>query len=303
MTLTLQQALDADALEAREARADTLGAEYYRETLDSAIPVFRESNLLSMGAFPVTEVQKPYAKVSRAARIVDLGPAEFGESGIGGAFNRIDIDSNQEVIFRVHENIEVTDIDQQAYANPDGGVSVDLFRESGAAAAEKIKQRMNTALVAGLGKCVGISGRATTTYASGDDWSVPSAAKREVVKAIKSKFPGLNAPVDKIAMGINHVDNGTLYSEVGTTATEQIASIEKLLSGGIYPHSDWPSTKAYFWPQTKTVLEVRVLEALRIIPLARGDEADRMRMRTSFAIHAHKPEAIIELTGISVAEA
>lgn len=297
---TLEQVLDEDEQLMRDARADALPAEYYRETLDAAVPIFREDNFLAMGAIPTTTVNKPWVKKSRRLKVLDISTAQHGESGVGGNFDRVDIDPEDEIVYRIWHNIQVEDIDQAGYENPDGNaVDFDLFRESGIAGGEKIRELQNKALIAELGKFKGLTKKTgIQTYAAGAAWTVAGQAKKDVIKVVKNKLPTKNVPAGGVALGVSPGDSENLFTHFSSTSTEQIEQIGRNVPGGVYTHNQFPTGKAYFWAKSPTVMECRVLEPLRVIPLPKVDEHQRMRLRTSFAFHLKKADGIVEVTGI-----
>ncbi len=300
MARTLMDLLERrDPVVASRRRVETaLTEEQFRRTLDGAAEIFREQSLRLAGAVPSLPVNDPGAITSRKVKLVDLGEADINEDGTGGTFDSVDQEFDDRAILRPFKNVKIKDLFIKASQR--GGM-VDLFRDSGQAAGEVVVARENKTLVLGARGQKGLTNATgIQTTASTGAWTVAGDFWKDILK-VQGLMWTEKIPTTRMTLVANPADVTNALQVFANTATPQseVAKMNKMLPGGIHTSVDVPAGTAYFHAGIPTVLQQVVYEDLHVIPLPRLDEEERMRVRTSFALHFPRPKGIVEVTSVN----
>lgn len=289
---TLYDLLDQDKRLMRDA---VLPPEAYRAVAAGAVEIFHEASIRS--AVPVTMTNLgPGAIKSRRIKLVGTGAAMANLKGTGGTFGAASYAMDDQFYLPIYVNIEVPMREQEA--SKLGGVGLDLFRDSGRDAAAEVVEKENELIIKGLNQLKGISTATGIQTSAGNSWATAGNAYKDILKArklVKDK----KAPVEQLAMLVNQQEEQNLMMTFSNTDAAQLEKIAKLFPGGIYTSTQVTAGKAYIYPKTPTVVDFRVAQDLTVIPLPRTDEDDRMRVRVIPTIHFPRPDAIVELTGLT----
>ena len=292
-----------DLLELRDPRVarrrgeTALTEEQFRRTLDGAAEIFREESLRVKGAIPSLVVNDPGAIRSRKIKLVDIGEAELDELGTGGNADSIDQAFEDQVILRAHKTVKITDL--LVKASQRGGM-VDLWRDSGNAAGQVVVDKENDAIINGGRGVKGLSNATgIQTFASAGAWTTAGDFWKDILK-VQGKMWEKKIPTTRLTGIVHPTDLTNAFQVFSGTADPQaqVAKMMQMIPGGLHASTKVTAGKAYFHPGLPNVFQQVVYEDLHVVPLPRLDEEERMRVRTSFALHKPRPEGIVEVTSI-----
>lgn len=288
---TLQDLFEED----RRARTDSrLQEQDFRNILSVAAPVFKE--MTARGAFPVSFQEDWGVTESAHIEIQDVMAAQHGMSGTGGTFDRIGKRLVKKVAYPVFFNLEVP-ARELASARRGG---FDLLRESGRIASESVVESENKMLISSLGAVTGLTATSgIQTFASAGAWTTAGIAWQDITKAL-GKLGDKKVPRQNLALLVNPLDEANLYQTFSNTDATQLGKIQSLLPGGIHASVEVTEGKAYVYAKTPTVVEYVVYQDLRVVPLPKIDEDERMRLRVVGAMHVKKADGVVEITSVNV---
>lgn len=277
----------------RRPRGDAFTPEQYRSTLEGIAPIFREQTKRNI--VPVTVINDPGVLKSRHLVATDVSAAEVGMRGTGGTYDRADHSTVDVPALAIWKNVEARWRDVLT----SGRAGFDLWMQSAQLATERVVQKENTLIVAGIGA---IKGLTTTsgiqTFASAGAWTTSGVAYSDIAKAVYGKLANVQAPIGQAAMLVNPADAANLYQFITNTDRPQREAIVSMLPGGIDTSTDVTVGKAYVYAKTPTVVEYRVYQDLTVVQLPKTDEDHRLRVRTIGALHVKKPTGVVEITSV-----
>lgn len=289
-----------DPLEARSRREDVLMESQYLRILDGAAQIVREQSLRFAGAIPVQVLNDPGVIKTRMMRAVDISDAEIDEKGTGGLFDSYAQGWDEANVLRIKKNVKLEDLDAAQFKRAGG---VDPWTRLGVLAGEKVAQGLNKVIMTTVRGSKGITTLAGTQSAAGASWQTGNNFYKSVVTARTKLRPYVgDTGLARLAVVANSADIGNAETLYATQATPQLDLNNpnpKLLPGGVFTSDYVTPGEAWFYANTPTVLELEVVEDLTTIPLPRGDEESRARVRTSVSLHAPQPKGIVKITGIA----
>lgn len=295
MTRSLMSLLDNDPSTRRVGRGDQLTEAQYLATLEGVAPIFRETSKRNI--VPVTIVNDPGVLKSRHLSLTDIAAAEAGMRGTGGTYDHMDMGKTEVPVLAIWKNVEMRYRDLQTSRR--GGI--DLWQQAVQAATERVVQKENTLLVAGIGAIKGLTNTSgIQTFASAGAWTTDGIAYKDIATALFGKLANVNAPIENAALLVNPLDAANLYTFITNENQPRINALRTLLPGGIETSSDVTQGKAYVYSKTPTVVEYRVYQDLSLIDLPQSDEDERLRVRVMGALHVKKPTGIVEITSVDV---
>lgn len=291
--------LQADPLETKMRLEATASEAQYLRVLDGAAPIFREQALRFTGAVPVNVVNDPGVITSRKLSLVDISDAEIDEKGTGGLFDEYAQGWQDQNVLRIKKNVKITDLDAATFGRSGG---VDPWRQLGILAGEKVAQGLNKVIVKTVRGSKGITTVSGSLTSAGASWQTAGNFYKSVVLAKQDLRPYVgDAAMSRLALLANSADLANAENLYANSMTPQlvVGQASPLLPGGVFTSDYVTPGEAWFYANTPTVMELEVFEDLTTIPLPRGDEESRARVRTSVAFHITKATGITKITGIA----
>lgn len=289
-----------DPLEARGRREDVFTEGQVLRVLDGAAQIVREQSLRFEGAVPVQVINDPGIRKTRMMNAVDISDAEIDELGTGGLFDELGQDWDEQKVLRIKKNTKLSDLDALTYKREGG---VDPWRRLGVLSGEKVALGLNKVIVTTVRGSTGITTVAGSQTTAGASWQTGNNFYKSVVAARTKLRPVVGeAGLNRLAVLANSADIGNAETLYATQATPQLDLSQKnprLLPGGVYTSDMVTPGEAWFYANIETVMQLEVVEDVTVIPLPRGDEESRQRVRTSVSFHIPKPTGIVKVTGIA----